>query len=69
MIAQRPGTCRGCRRGFEAGTPVFFDKTEGTYHWDCWESLPQPQWVIDQAQKMGYTQRTEFEESEQQWSF
>lgn len=69
MFAFRPGTCRGCHQPFDAGTPIFFDKQEGNWHWPCWESVPQPQWLIDEAEKMGYRRPVEFEDNEKDWSF
>lgn len=69
MQALRAGTCRGCRKPFERGTPIFFHPEEGAWHWDCFEAQPQPRWVIDLASKLNYRPTTVFEDNEKDWSF
>lgn len=69
MIAQRDGTCRGCRLAITSGSPIFFDKSEGSYHWDCWEAQPQPLWLIDEAERMGYRKFEPVIEIDKDWSF
>lgn len=54
MIAQFDSRCFLCPQTVKAGSDVYYNKGEGTAHWDCYEHQPPDPRAVALADELGY---------------